>query len=51
VRRLITEHADVAAITEQAYKNGMRPLRLSGAMKVAQGVTTLDEVLKVVPHT
>jgi general secretion pathway protein E len=27
----------------------MRPLRLSGAMKVAQGLTTMEEVLKVAP--
>jgi len=27
----------------------MKPLRISGAMKVAQGLTTLDEVLKVAP--
>ena len=49
IKRLVTEHADISAITEQAYKSGMKPLRLSGAMKVAQGVTTLEEVLKVAP--
>jgi general secretion pathway protein E len=27
----------------------MKPLRLSGAMKVAQGLTTIDEVMKVAP--
>ena len=27
----------------------MRPLRLAGAMKVAEGVTTLDEVLRATP--
>jgi general secretion pathway protein E len=27
----------------------MRPLRVSGAIKVAQGITTLEEVLKVAP--
>jgi len=30
-------------------KEGMKPLRISGAMKVAAGVTTIDEVLKVAP--
>jgi len=49
VKKLITEHADLAAITAEAYKSGMKPLRLSGAMKVAQGITTLEEVLKVAP--
>ncbi|MFN7222217.1 MAG: GspE/PulE family protein, partial [Burkholderiales bacterium] len=49
LKRLVTEHADIVSVTEQCYKSGMKPLRLSGAMKVAQGVTTIDEVLKVAP--
>jgi type II secretory ATPase GspE/PulE/Tfp pilus assembly ATPase PilB-like protein len=49
LKKLVNEHADIVAITEQAYKSGMKPLRLSGAMKVAQGLTTIDEVLKVAP--
>ena len=32
--------ADDARIREQAYKDGMKPLRVSGAMKVAAGLTT-----------
>ena len=27
----------------------MKPLRISGAMKVAAGITTLEEVVKVAP--
>ena len=49
IKQLITASADVARIREVAYKEGMKPLRISGAMKVAQGTTTLDEVLKVSP--
>jgi general secretion pathway protein E len=49
VKRLITAGADLGKLREQAYKEGMKPLRISGAMKVATGVTTLDEVLKVAP--
>jgi general secretion pathway protein E len=49
LKRLVTAAADVARIREQAYKEGMKPLRISGAMKVAQGMTTFDEVLKVAP--
>ena len=30
-------------------KDGMRPLRLAGAMKVAEGVTTIEEVLRSTP--
>ena len=33
-----------------AVKDGMRPLRLAGAMKVAEGVTTLDEILGSTPN-
>jgi len=40
---------DVAALRRQAYKDGMRPLRLAGAMKVAEGVTTIEEVLRSTP--
>ncbi|HEX6945421.1 MAG TPA: ATPase, T2SS/T4P/T4SS family [Casimicrobiaceae bacterium] len=51
VRRLVHDEADESAIREQAYKDGMKPLRVSGALKVAQGLTTVEEVLKVVPLT
>jgi general secretion pathway protein E len=49
VKRLITDQTDMAALTQTAYKNGMRPLRASGAVKVAAGLTTVEEVLKVAP--
>jgi general secretion pathway protein E len=37
------------ALRRQAVRDGMRPLRLAGAMKVAEGVTTIDEVLRSTP--
>jgi general secretion pathway protein E len=49
IRRLITAEADLAKMREIAYKEGMKPLRISGAMKVAMGLTTLEEVIKVAP--
>ena len=49
IRALVKPDADLARIREQAYRDGMKPLRASGAMKVAQGLTTADEVLKVAP--
>ncbi len=49
LRKLVTPGCDVAALREQAYKEGMKPLRISGAQKVASGLTTVDEVLKVTP--
>ncbi len=49
LRHLITPETDLQALTDQAYKEGMKPLRISGAAKIAAGVTTIDEVLKVAP--
>jgi general secretion pathway protein E len=49
IRNLITKDADLGKIREQAYKDGMKSLRISGAMKINIGVTTLEEVLKVAP--
>jgi general secretion pathway protein E len=49
LRKLITDTTDIAALREQANREGMKPLRISGALKVASGLTTLDEVLKTAP--
>ncbi|MCL2344520.1 MAG: GspE/PulE family protein [Desulfobulbus sp.] len=49
VRKLITPQMDVARLRDQCYREGMRPLRISGAMKAAQGVTSLEEIIKVAP--
>lgn len=49
VGNLVSENADLATLREQAFKEGMKPLRISGAMKVGAGLTTMDEVLKVAP--
>jgi general secretion pathway protein E len=48
-KNLVRGDADLAKLREQAYRDGMKPLRASGALKVAAGQTTLDEVLKVAP--
>ncbi len=51
VRKLVTSATDVTNIREVAFREGMKPLRISGAMKAASGTTTLKEVLKVAPPT
>ena len=51
VRSLITADTDVTALRRQAFKEGMRSLRLSGAQKVAAGQTTMEEVLRVTPQS
>ena len=37
------------ALRRQAIADGMRPLRLAGALRVAEGATTLDEVFTTTP--
>ena len=48
-RNAISPVPDVGALRRQALKDGLRPLRLAGAMKVAEGVTTIEEVLRSTP--
>ena len=47
IRRLIMSSEDAARITLAARQNGMRNLREDGWLKVREGVTTADEVLRV----
>ncbi|HQS57334.1 MAG: type II secretion system protein E [Gallionellales bacterium 35-53-114] len=49
LRKLVTPTTDIAPLREQASKEGMKPLRISGALKVANGLTTLEEVVRVAP--
>jgi len=49
LKRMITDETDLVALQEKAYKEGMKPLRISGALKVAAGLTTIDEVLQTAP--
>lgn len=49
LRKLVGEATDDSKLREQAYKEGMKPLRVSGAMKIASGFTTAEEVIKVAP--
>ena len=41
--------APFGEIEAQARKEGIEPLRIAGARKVVAGITTLEEVLRVVP--
>ena len=51
IKPLITADTDLIALRRQAFKEGMRSLRLSGAQKVAAGLTTIEEVLRVTPQS
>ncbi len=50
IRNSITTSTDLEAMRRNAYTTGMRPLRVSGLLKVSQGLTTIEEVLKVSPE-
>jgi general secretion pathway protein E len=47
IRRLIMENANASRLTEAARRSGMRNLREDGWQKVRNGVTTVDEVMRV----
>jgi general secretion pathway protein E len=50
VKATIHPTPDASALRRQAMQEGLRPLRLAGAMKVAEGLTTLEEVLRSTPQ-
>jgi general secretion pathway protein E len=43
----IRDSSDIQKLRQQSVADGMKPLRIAGAMKIVEGVTTADEVLKV----
>jgi len=45
----VTKEPSIDALRRQAVADGMRPLRLAGALKVAEGVTTIEEILSTTP--
>ena len=45
--KLIRAETDLFALRQQGIKDGMKPLRIAGALKIIDGVTTAEEVLKV----
>ena len=47
IRRLIIKRASAAVIKNQAISEGMKSLRMSGIDKAKEGVTTLEEILRV----
>ena len=49
LKRLVAADANLDVIKQQAYREGLQPLRLSGAKRISEGVTTIEEVMRVVP--
>ena len=46
---LVNKEPSIDKLRRQGVKDGMRPLRLSGAIRVGEGATTLDEVVAATP--
>jgi general secretion pathway protein E len=49
LRQMIQPSADLSRMSTAALSDGMRPLHLSAAMQVARGITTIPEVVGVLP--
>jgi general secretion pathway protein E len=49
LKHKIGENFDLVKFRKAALRQGMKPLNLAGAQKVARGMTTIEEVLKVAP--
>ncbi|MBS0294533.1 MAG: Flp pilus assembly complex ATPase component TadA [Proteobacteria bacterium] len=45
----INQSPSIDALRRQAVQDGMRPLRLAGALRAAEGLTTLEEVIAATP--
>ena len=45
--KMIKAETDIHLLKQQSITDGMKPLRLAGALKIIEGVTTAEEVLKV----
>jgi len=48
IRTLIVSRADASQIKQMAVKNGMRTMLEDGLMKAQQGITTIEEVLRII---
>jgi general secretion pathway protein E len=49
IRALIQPQMDLAKLTATALAEGMQPLRASAAAQIARGITTIPEVIHVLP--
>lgn len=45
----VVNDPSIDALRKQAVADGMRPLRLAGALRVAEGLTVMEEVLTSTP--
>ena len=48
-KELVGQNATLEALRRQGVADGMRPLRLAGALRVAEGLTVMEEVMAATP--
>jgi len=48
-KKQVNREPNADALKRQAIADGMRPLRLAGSLRVAEGLTVLEEVLSSTP--
>jgi general secretion pathway protein E len=48
-KQKINKEPNTEALKHQAMVDGMRPLRLAGVLRVAEGLTVVEEVLTCTP--
>ncbi|MFT7684731.1 MAG: general secretion pathway protein E [Candidatus Azotimanducaceae bacterium] len=51
IKSIVGSGTEIGKLRLQAMKEGMKTLRLSGALKVAAGKTTVSEILRVAPFS
>jgi general secretion pathway protein E len=49
LKQLVKTNCETEELRREAIRDGMKPLRLNGAQKIAAGLTTVEEVLNAVP--
>jgi general secretion pathway protein E len=49
LRKAISNETDLDTLRDRAFREGMKPLRIGGAMKIAAGLTSVEEVMSVAP--
>lgn len=50
IQKQMTENCDAKSIARLAIKDGMKTLRISGVEKVMEGITSIEEVMRVAPE-
>ena len=49
IKQAINEKVELNKLSQLALKQGLRPLKISGAQKIIDGITTMEEVYTALP--